>query len=189
MYAHLVGSRSTAVGLYGIAIVPLSYLSFCGWLPLVSITRTLLPAVTSFRALLALGVLVAWVTSSSGSDFGTGLAAQLSLAYWSVSVFLNTTLTCMICYRVVRHGRKVQSVLGNEYASLYFAVVTTIVESVLPYTLSGIAFLVTFGVGSPTSAAFICVYFLMMVRSFATFPAGVLAKLSATYRSAYHRKY
>ena len=42
-YAHLVCSRSTAVGLYGIAIVSLSYSSFCGWLPLVSIIYTLLP--------------------------------------------------------------------------------------------------------------------------------------------------
>lgn len=144
-------------------------------------------ALISFRAL-ALGVLVGWVTSSPGGDFVTGVAAHFSLAYWSVSVFLNTTLTCMICYRVVRHGRKVQEHLGNEYATLYFAVVTIIVESVLPYTLSGIAVLVALGMGSPTSATFICVYFLMMVRFFATFPAGVLAKLSATYHSAYRRR-
>ena len=70
----------------------------------------------------------------------------------------------MICYRVVRHGKIVQEHLGHEYASLYFAIVTTIIESVLPYTLSGVAFLVSLGVGSPLSAAFICVYFLMMVR-------------------------
>ncbi|KAF8549278.1 hypothetical protein OG21DRAFT_1421588 [Imleria badia] len=116
-------------------------------------------------ATLTLGVVVAWVTSAPGSDYYTGIAAQLSLAYWSVSVFLNTTLTCMICYRVLRHGKIVQEHLGNEYASLYFAVVTLIVESVLPYTLSGIAFLVTLGVGSPTSTTCICVYFLMMCIS------------------------
>ena len=80
----------------------------------------------------------------------------------------------MVCYPLVRHGRKVREHLGSEYASLYFAVATVVVESVLPYTLSGIAFLVSLGVGSPTSAAFICVYFLMMVRGFATpLAAGV----------------
>ena len=122
--------------------------------------------IASFCVLLALGVLVGWVTSSPSNNFVTGVAAPFSLAYWTVSVFLNTTLTCMICYRLVRHGRKVQEYLGNEYASFYFSVVTIIVESVLPYTLSGIAFLVAFGVGSPTFALFICVYFLMMVRGF-----------------------
>ena len=121
--------------------------------------------------------MVAWVTSTPGSDYYTGIAAQLSLAYWSVSVFLNTTLTSMICYRVMRHGKTVQKHLGNEYASPYFAVIALIVESVLPYTLSGIAFLVALGVGSPTSTAWICVYFLMMVRSW-------LVRTSRTERDA-----
>ncbi|KAF8554523.1 hypothetical protein OG21DRAFT_1059743 [Imleria badia] len=64
----------------------------------------------------------------------------------------------------MQHGRKVQEYLGHEYASSYFSVVTLVVESVLPYTLSGIAFLVSLGVGSPTSA-FISVYLLMMCIS------------------------
>ncbi|KAF8438571.1 hypothetical protein L210DRAFT_3544429 [Boletus edulis BED1] len=84
-----------------------------------------------------LGILVTWVTSLPGGDYYNGIACRLSLAYWSISVFLNTTLTCMICYRVVRHGRKVQEYLGYEYASLYFAVFSVVVESALPYTLSG----------------------------------------------------
>ncbi|KAF8443932.1 hypothetical protein L210DRAFT_3476449 [Boletus edulis BED1] len=116
-------------------------------------------------ATLVLGVLVDWASSSPGGDFFTGVASQLGLAYYTVSVFLNTTLTCMICYCIVRHGRKVREHLGHEYASSYFAVATLVVESVLPYTLSGIAFLVSLGVGSPTSVAFISVYFLMMCIS------------------------
>ncbi|KAF8556744.1 hypothetical protein OG21DRAFT_551315 [Imleria badia] len=127
--------------------------------------RVVIVPVILWLATLTLGVLVAWANSFPGEDFHTGLSDQLSLAYWSVSVFLNTTLTCMICYRVMRHGKMVQEHLGHEYASLYFAVVTIVVESVLPYTLSGIAFLVSLGVGSPTSSAFICVYFLMMCIS------------------------
>ena len=78
----------------------------------------------------------------------------------------------MICYCVARHGKNVREQLGHEYASLHFSVVTIIAESVLPYTLSGIAFLVVFGVGSPTSVTFICVYFLMMVCGFAPSPAA-----------------
>ena len=126
----------------------------------------------SFCVCLVLGVLVAWATDPPATDFHTGIAAKFGLAYWSVSVFLNTTLTCMICYRVLRHGRRVQEHLGNEYASFYFGVAAIVIESVLPYTLSGIAFLVTFGLGSPTWVTFLCVYFLMMVRAFAASPVG-----------------
>ncbi|KAG6376837.1 hypothetical protein JVT61DRAFT_1863 [Boletus reticuloceps] len=117
---------------------------------------------------LILGVLVDWSSSSPGGDFFTGKSAQLALAYYTLSVFLNTTLSCMICYCILQYGRKVREYLGHEYASLYLATITLVVESVLPYTLSGIAFLVSLGVGSPLSTVFISVYLLMMVRGFIT---------------------
>jgi len=85
--------------------------------------RVIVVPIILWLATLTLSALVAWVTSFPGSNFITGVAAQFSLAYWSVSVFLNTTLTCMICYRLVWHGRKVQEYLGHEHASFYFAVV------------------------------------------------------------------
>ncbi|KAF8130302.1 hypothetical protein EV363DRAFT_1399472 [Boletus edulis] len=116
-------------------------------------------------ATLALGILIAWTKGSPGEHFHPGVSTYFSLAYWCISVFLNTTLTCMICYRVLRHGRKVQEYLGHEYASFYFSVATIVIESVLPYTLSGIAFLVALGMKSPTSVAFFCVYFMMMCIS------------------------
>ena len=72
----------------------------------------------------------------------------------------------MICYCIVRHGEDVREHLGQEYASSYFAIVTLVVESVLPYTLSGIAFLVSLGLGSPMSPVFVSVYLQMMVRGF-----------------------
>ncbi|KAN0080049.1 hypothetical protein V8E55_009615, partial [Tylopilus felleus] len=42
---------------------------------------------------------------------------------------------------------------------------TVVVESVLPYTLSSITFLVSLGFGSPTFVGFISVYFHMMSLS------------------------
>jgi hypothetical protein len=143
-------------------------------------------AVASFHVHLVLGVLVDWTSSSPGGDFYTGVASQFGLAYCGVSVALSTILACMICYRLVRHGRRVREHLGHEYASPYFAVVTLVVESVLPCTLSGIAFLVSLGVGSPTSVAFVCVYFMMLVRGLRLLI--VLTKLSAAHRSASPRR-
>lgn len=104
------------------------------------------------------------VTSSiPGGNFFSGIAAQLGLAYYSVSVGLTAMLTLIICYRMVTHGLEMKKRLGDDYASVYFALLAVIIESVLPYTLSGVAFLISFGVGSSTSIAFACVYILMMV--------------------------
>lgn len=123
----------------------------------------------SFYVYLVLGIAVDWTSSLPGGNFFAGISVQLGVAYYTVSVSLNTILTCMICYRMVRHGRKVLEYLGHEYASSYFAVVALVVESALPFTLSGIVFLVSFGLNSPTSVAFICVYYTMMVRGLADF--------------------
>ena len=142
--------------------------------------------VASFHVHLVLGILVDWTSSSPGGDFYTGVASQFGLAYYTVSVLLSILLACMICYRLLRHGWRVRDQLGREYASPYFTVVMLVVESVLPYTLSGIAFLVSMGVESPTSVAFVCVYFMMMVHGLHLLI--VPTKLNATYPSAYpHR--
>ncbi|KAF9223135.1 hypothetical protein BS17DRAFT_155553 [Gyrodon lividus] len=116
-------------------------------------------------ATLGLGIMVDWASSSPGNDIFTGLALILGLAYWSISVLLNITVTSIICYRMVWHGMKVKKQLGNKYACTYFDVVSIIVESVLPYTLSGIAFLVSFGLESTTSVTFFSVYVLVMCVS------------------------
>ncbi|KAG6376836.1 hypothetical protein JVT61DRAFT_1862 [Boletus reticuloceps] len=134
--------------------------------------RAIVVPVILWLATLVLGVLVDWTSSSPGGNFFTGESAQLALAYYGVSVFLNTVLTCMICYRILQHGRKVRKHFGPEQASLFFGVVTLVIESVFPYTLSGIAFLVSLGVNSPTSAGLVDVYFLLMVRGVDSFFAG-----------------
>ncbi|KAF8833683.1 hypothetical protein BDN67DRAFT_976479 [Paxillus ammoniavirescens] len=114
---------------------------------------------------LALGLAVLWASCSPGGDLFSGLASRLGMAYYSTTVFLNAAVTGIICYRMVYHAVKVRKQLGNEYAAVYFDVISVIVESVLPYTISGLAFLVSFGIGSPTSVMFCCVYILVMCIS------------------------
>jgi hypothetical protein len=92
------------------------------------------------------------------------LYIQLSLAFYATSVFLSITSTCMICYRLFTHARKLKECLGGQFASPYFTVATLIVESVLPCTLTGITFFVSFGVNSEVGLTFWYLYTLMMVR-------------------------
>ncbi|KAF8550705.1 hypothetical protein OG21DRAFT_1419263, partial [Imleria badia] len=65
-----------------------------------------------------------------------------SLAYFGICVFFNMTLTTLICYRVIHHGKLVRAELGHGFSSVYFSVAGIVIESALPYTLSGIASLV-----------------------------------------------
>jgi hypothetical protein len=102
-------------------------------------------------------------SSSPGGNFFSGIAAQLAISYYSVSVGLTAMLTWAICYRMVMHGLEMKKHLGRDYASVYFAVFSLVIESVLPFSLAGIAFVVSLGVGSATSIAFGCVYVLLMV--------------------------
>ena len=65
------------------------------------------------------------------------VASQIAIAYLVVCVFLNATLTSLICYRLIRHGKLVRAEFGHEHASVHFSVAETIVRSMLPYTLVG----------------------------------------------------
>lgn len=126
-----------------------------------------------------------WISSSPSGNFFCGLASEIGLTYYSVSVCLNITVTCVICYRTVYHGMKVKAQLGPEYACAYFDVASIIVESVLPYTLSGIVFLVSFGLQSPLSITFVSVYLLLMVCH--SQPNTLMFSLTKKIYSAYPR--
>jgi len=112
-----------------------------------------------------LGILSTWTFTVDTGGFLGSFGSRTALAYYSVCVFLNVTLTAVICYRIVRHGKLVQAELGHEYSLGYFAVVEIIVESALPFTLSGIAFLVTWEINSQVMIPFEWVYFMMTVRN------------------------
>lgn len=120
------------------------------------------PVSARLTASTVLGIVVTWM-SSVGGNFFQGIGADLGIAYYTTSVALTAMLTVTICHRMVTHGRMVQRQLGEDYASVYFALLGAIVESVLPYTLSGIAFLASLGVNSPTSVGFMSVYLMLMV--------------------------
>ncbi|KAI9569215.1 hypothetical protein HD554DRAFT_625863 [Boletus coccyginus] len=94
-----------------------------------------------------------------------GISIKFMLVDYTISVFLSATLTCMICFRLWRHARGVKECIGAEFASPYINTAMLFVESVLPYTLTGIVFLVMYGIGNELGIAFSRVYTLMMCLS------------------------
>ena len=97
--------------------------------------------------------------------FFSGITVKFGLAYYSSSTLLNVTLSSMICYRLLRHAQTVKQYLGNRHASPYIAIVGLVVESMLPFTFSSIAFLISYGMWSQGAVVFSFVHPLVMVCS------------------------
>ncbi|KAF8552786.1 hypothetical protein OG21DRAFT_1511036 [Imleria badia] len=118
-------------------------------------------------ATLVFGILLVWACSTTDTNVFGGNAARLVLVYYTISVFLLMTLTCMICYRLVLHARSIKKNLGDgeERVAPHLGIIMLFIESVLPSTLTGIAFLVSFGVGSLAEIGLLHVYTAMMCIS------------------------
>jgi hypothetical protein len=107
---------------------------------------------------LVFGILDLITSGSPNGDFFEGLAARIGLVYSPLTIGLNVITTCLICGRIIFYARHMQNHLSLEVSKAYFTTVTIVVESALPYTLFGIAFLVSLGLGSNTSILFLSLY-------------------------------
>ncbi|KAG2039349.1 hypothetical protein BDR03DRAFT_860001 [Suillus americanus] len=107
---------------------------------------------------LVFGILDLITSGSPNGDFYEGLAARVGLVYFSLTIGLNVITTCLICGRIIFYARHMRNHLGLEVSKAYFTTVAIVVESALPYTLFGIAFLVSFGLDSDTSILFLSLY-------------------------------
>ncbi|KAI0057078.1 hypothetical protein BV25DRAFT_1469453 [Artomyces pyxidatus] len=111
-----------------------------------------------YLATLALGIVELWASGAPHDDFFAGLAANLGLSYYATSIGLNVLVTCLITGRIMTIARTSNKYLGAEISQTYVGVAAIIIESALPYTLSGIAFLVSYGMDSGISILFLSIY-------------------------------
>lgn len=101
--------------------------------------------------------------SSPNGNFFAGLAAQVGLVYFSLTIGLNVITTCLICGRIIFYARHMGDCLGGDISKTYFTAVSIVIESALPYSLFGIAFLVSYGLGSDISILFLSFYTMFTV--------------------------
>ncbi|KAI0821780.1 hypothetical protein BC628DRAFT_1328770 [Trametes gibbosa] len=107
---------------------------------------------------LALGILTCYISGRPSADFFVGKSAQVALAYSTVVIGLNAIVSALICARILWRARQMRGVLGEDVVRTYTGAVALIVESALPYTLFGIAYVVSLGLDSPTSILFLSIY-------------------------------
>ncbi|KAI0631439.1 hypothetical protein C8Q77DRAFT_1015648, partial [Trametes polyzona] len=134
------------------------YIVWEDWRPLV------LPLIL-YLGTAALGVMTCVFTGLPDSNFFVGRAAQVALAYSSVVIGLNATLSLLICGRLLWHAREVERTLGRRVARKYTGAVALVVEAALPYTMFGIAYVATLGAESPTSILFLSIYVMFTCLS------------------------
>ncbi|KAI0710880.1 hypothetical protein C8Q76DRAFT_811128 [Earliella scabrosa] len=106
----------------------------------------------------ALGILTCYTSGVPDSNFFLGTAAQIALSYSSLVIGLNFTCSTLICTRILWVAKRMEQTLGREVAKTYTGAASLIIESMLPYTLFGIAYVATLGVNHPTSIFFLSVY-------------------------------
>ncbi|KAG6379591.1 hypothetical protein JVT61DRAFT_10096 [Boletus reticuloceps] len=158
-FVEVVGAMSLVLQLMAYGFM--TYRCHVVWDSLHAIT---IPSVF-WLAVVALGIVSIWASSAARTSLFSGLAGQLNLAYYSVSVILSTKLTCMICYRLARHSRMMKKQLGPDHAAPHFTIGMFVVESSLPLAAAGIAFLAAYWFRSPAEAALLLVYCMMLCLS------------------------
>ena len=108
------------------------------------------------------------------ADFFVGIAPNIALAYSSTVIATNALCTTLICGRILWTRRKMRAAgVGGGDAVAFIGAVTLTVESMLPYTLFGVAYVATLGANSPVSILFLSLYVMFTVRNFhSDMPSG-----------------
>ncbi|KAH9895879.1 hypothetical protein C8Q73DRAFT_632309, partial [Cubamyces lactineus] len=116
----------------------------------------LFPAVL-YLGSFALGIAQLIASGIPHSDYFAGFAQKLGTAYTSTIIGLEIIVTSLICVRILyvanRHDRA-----GAQTVAYYTGGMAVTVESALPCTLLGIAYLITFARGDDVSIFFLSIY-------------------------------
>ncbi|KAH9943876.1 hypothetical protein B0H21DRAFT_747388 [Amylocystis lapponica] len=107
---------------------------------------------------LGLGIVELAASGAPNGDLFVGLAEDIGLAYFSTTIGLNVLATGLICGRILHLQMRTYASDRTRRALRYSGTIPIIVESAVPYTLSGIAFLVSYGIGSPISVLWLSIY-------------------------------
>ncbi|TFY54780.1 hypothetical protein EVJ58_g8657 [Rhodofomes roseus] len=90
--------------------------------------------------------------------------ADLTLAYYTISLALNILLTLAIAARLLAFRHRISRLLGAHHATPYSNIAAIIIESAVLYAAFALTFLVSFGVDSPVSNVFLNLVNSVQVR-------------------------
>ena len=112
------------------------------------------------------GILQLYYSGVPSGDVFVGLAANIGVAYVSISIGLNVIVSCIICARIGYLGMAVHSAgrtAKQKEVPKYTGTIPVVVESALLYAIAGVAFAVSYGIGSQISILFMSIYAMSTV--------------------------
>ena len=116
--------------------------------------------------LIALGIMTCYFSGRPNADFFVGVAPHIALSYSTVVIATNVLCTTLICARILWIRGKMQAAgVGSAAARAFTGAVSMVIESMLPYTLFGIAYVATLGANSPVTILFLSVYVMFTVSA------------------------
>jgi len=107
-----------------------------------------------------LGITELYLSGVPGGTIFAGISVDVDLAYLCSTIGLNVIVTCFIVGRLLHFSRRTRHILGRDTVKTYTDLSSILIESALPYALSGIAFLISYGIGSQTSALFLDIWIM-----------------------------
>ncbi len=145
-----------------------------------SCLRPMSPAHTS--SVTGLGIIELYASGKPNADFFVGTAQQLGVAYYTTTIALNIIATGVITARLAHLGRALEAARNTQdrgrSARRYTGTLPIVVESALPYSMAGFAFLVAYGLQSDISILFGAFYGMFTVRALDQCTLGAMADRS-----------
>lgn len=102
----------------------------------------------------AFAILELILASRPNADFFHGKNLHFGTAYYALSITFNIVVTSLIVIRLHKLSKTIVSVLGPDSAKLYSSIVSMVIESATPFTLSGVAWIIPYAIGNPTAVGF-----------------------------------
>ncbi|KAK7468587.1 hypothetical protein VKT23_003091 [Stygiomarasmius scandens] len=111
-----------------------------------------------FLGAFSMAILLIFESAQPGANFFQGHAVDFGVPYAALTISMNIIVTILICIRLLSFRNQVLQVLGHEHAKMYSSVMSVMIESALPFTVFGIAYVISYARHSPTSIAFVQVW-------------------------------
>ncbi|KAJ7231651.1 hypothetical protein C8J57DRAFT_1730094 [Mycena rebaudengoi] len=119
----------------------------------ISIWTVAFPALL-FLGSATMGIVMTIQSGLPGGDIFHGTAVNFGIPWLVLTIVFNILVTGMIGFRLISLSRSMRNILSKERADVYVGVTAILVESAAPFTLLGIAYLVTYIRNDPEVLAF-----------------------------------
>lgn len=91
-----------------------------------------------------MSILTLYQASRPTASLWTHTTVQFSLPYFSISIALNILLTLLLVGRLFYMSERAKRAIGREHAATYSSIASMLIESAVPYAVTGLIFIITY---------------------------------------------